>query len=197
MLPKCHCMLKAKNLSFIFLEEAFSNSCESFISDCVQYLCSVLCVHAHDFFWARWFTIWKYMHILIHLIIYKLSDIMYLYFSWLSDDPYSGLIDISLINRLVQEVCLLRRLPGKQHPVFQAVPKPANTVMHGSDCRDCRQYHEPALGLQQVLFSWPPLWPCDHKSIEKYNLVIMNLLRNTTGIWLQSTSARSWCWNSI
>ena len=27
------------------------------------------------------------------------SDIMYLYFSWLSDDPYSGLIDISLINR--------------------------------------------------------------------------------------------------
>ena len=28
MLPKSHCMLKAKNLSFIFLEEAFSNSCE-------------------------------------------------------------------------------------------------------------------------------------------------------------------------
>ena len=27
MLPKSHCMLKAKNLSFIFLEEAFSNSC--------------------------------------------------------------------------------------------------------------------------------------------------------------------------
>ena len=124
------------------------------------------------------------------------SDIMYLYFSWLSDDPYSGLIDISLINRLVQEVCLLRRLPGKQHPVFQAVPKPANTVMHGGNCRDCRQYHEPALGLQQVLFSWPPLWPCDYKVIEKYNLVIMNLLRNT-GISLQSTSARSWCWNSI
>ena len=27
MLPKCHRMLIAKNLSFIFLEEAFSNSC--------------------------------------------------------------------------------------------------------------------------------------------------------------------------
>ena len=27
MLPKSHCMLKAKNFSFIFLEEAFSNSC--------------------------------------------------------------------------------------------------------------------------------------------------------------------------
>ena len=27
MLPKSHCMLKAKKLSFIFLEEAFSNSC--------------------------------------------------------------------------------------------------------------------------------------------------------------------------
>ena len=27
MLPNSHCMLKAKNLSFIFLEEAFSNSC--------------------------------------------------------------------------------------------------------------------------------------------------------------------------
>ena len=101
------------------------------------------------------------------------------------------------IQELVQEVSLLRRLPGKQHPVFQAVPKPANTVMYGGDCRDCRQHHEPTLGLQQVLFSWPPLWPCDYKFIEKYNLVIMNLLRNTTGIWLQSTSARSWCWNSI
>ena len=31
MLPKSHCMLKAKNLSFIFLEEAFSNSCEMWI----------------------------------------------------------------------------------------------------------------------------------------------------------------------
>ena len=83
MLPKSHCMLKAKNLSFIFLEEAFSNSCESFISDCVQYLCSVLCVHAHDFFWARWFTIWKYMHILIHLIIYKLVTSC----TYISDPP--------------------------------------------------------------------------------------------------------------
>ena len=27
MLPKSHCMLKAKTFSFIFLEEAFSNSC--------------------------------------------------------------------------------------------------------------------------------------------------------------------------
>ena len=27
VLPKSHCVLKAKNLSFIFLEEAFSNSC--------------------------------------------------------------------------------------------------------------------------------------------------------------------------
>ena len=27
MLPKSHCMLKAKKFSFIFLEEAFSNSC--------------------------------------------------------------------------------------------------------------------------------------------------------------------------
>ena len=41
---------------------------ESFTSDCVQNPCSVLCVHAHDFFWARWFTIWKYMHILNCLI---------------------------------------------------------------------------------------------------------------------------------
>ena len=27
MLPKSHCMLKAKKMIFIFLEEAFSNSC--------------------------------------------------------------------------------------------------------------------------------------------------------------------------
>ena len=35
MLPKSHCMLKAKNLSFIFLEEAFSNSCARALADIV------------------------------------------------------------------------------------------------------------------------------------------------------------------
>ena len=52
---------------------------ESFISEFVQYFSSVLCVLAQDFFYARWFTNWKYMHILIHNV--QASDIMYLYFS--------------------------------------------------------------------------------------------------------------------
>ena len=155
---------------------------ESFISDCVEFMlrllmCTVSCV-------------WSHPHLPRPGVLAQLSE----------GEVKGGETGQGWrwnIQELVQEVCLLRRRPRKQHPFFQAVSKPANSVMYGGDCRDCRQHHEPTLGLQQVLFSWPPLWPCDYKFIEKYNLVIMNLLRNTTGIWLQSTSARSWCWNSI
>ena len=73
---------------------------ESFISDCVEFMLRLLMCTVS---WARLLLSkvilnWKYTHILIHMII-QASDIMYTYFSWLSDDPISGLIDISLVNR--------------------------------------------------------------------------------------------------
>ena len=71
---------------------------------------------------------------------------------WRTHKPVAKPIP-STFQRQQQQVCLLRRLPRKQHPLFQAVPKLANSVMYGGDCRDCRQHHEPTLGLQQVLFS--------------------------------------------
>ena len=83
---------------------------------------------------------WKYTHILIHMII-QASDIMYTYFSWLSDDPISGLIDISLVNRysywshrtlIMRLTCTLQN--GREE---KAIAWPAGTIEPSKEKRHC------------------------------------------------------------